>query len=143
MYCTLADIERKRIPTETLIQLTDDDNIGMVIEETVNGCIHDAAVIFDSYMRGRYPLPLSPVPDLAVSIVADLAVYGIYCLRPQFEVPKTVQDRRTTALTLLARIQDGKMPLYDPIVTPPENGSSTVQFSSATPLFTTDTLRHY
>lgn len=142
-YCTLADIEKKRIPTDTLIQLTDDENLGVINEATVAGCIADAQVLFEGYMRGRYPLPLDPVPDLAVSIVADLACYGIYALKPQFEIPETITGRRDTALKLLARIQDGKMPLFDPVVTPPATGGNSVQFTTPQPVFTNETLRNF
>ena len=143
MYCTLTDIEKKRIPTEMLIQLTDADNLNVINEETVNGCINDAQVLFEGYMRGRYPLPLTPVPELAISIVADLACYGIYALQPQFEAPKAIADRRATALTLMARIQDGKMPLYEPVTAPPATGTTSIQYTSPRPVFTEDTLRNF
>lgn len=143
MYCTLADIEKKRIPTDMLITLTDEENLGVINEETVAGCIKDAQVLFEGYMRGRYQLPLNPVPDLAVIIVADLAIYGIYGLKPQFEIPKTITDRHDTALRLLARIQDGKMPLYDPVEAPPAAGNNAVQFTTPKPVFTDDSLRNF
>lgn len=143
-YCTLADIEKKRIPTEMLIQLTDDENLDVININTVNACIHDAEVLFESYMRGRYPLPLDPVPDLAVSIVADLAAYGIYTSKPAWDAPKSIADRRSTALTLMARIQDGKMPLYDPVEPPPTVGTSnSVQFTAPTPVFTKTSLGNF
>ena len=123
MYCTLADIEKKRISTEALIQLTDDENLEVVNETTVNGFISDASVLVDGYLRGRYSLPLNPVPDLAKSITADLTIYGIYASQPQFPVPDAVKERRTTALALLTRIQDGKMPLYEPATAPTANAS--------------------
>jgi len=145
MYCTLADIEKKRIPTSMLIQLTDDDEnpTGEINEETVNGVIKDAQVLFEGYVRGRYPLPLNPVPDMAVTIVADLAAYGMFCLRPTFEVLKTIQDRRDTALNLMARIQDGRMPLYDPPTAPAATGGNAVQFTTPERVFTRDTLRNF
>ncbi|OGU13870.1 MAG: hypothetical protein A2076_13160 [Geobacteraceae bacterium GWC2_53_11] len=143
MYCTLADIEKKRIPTDMLITLTDEENLGVINEETVAGCIHDAQVLFEGYMRGRYQLPLNPVPPLATSIVADLTCFNLYALKPQFEVPKTINDRNDTALRLMARIQDGKMPLYDPVEAPPATGSNSVQFTTPASVFTSDSLRNF
>lgn len=140
-YCTLADIEKKRIPTDLLIQLTDDEQLGVINETTVNGCIDDATVMFEGYVRGRYPVPLNPVPDLATGIVADLAAYGLFCLRPTLDMPKTIQDRRDTALTLMARIQDGKMPLVDPVIAPPATGSNSVYLASPERQFTRNSMK--
>lgn len=140
-YCTLADIEKKRIPTDTLVQLTDESGLDIVDETTVDECIKDATVLVEGYLRGRYSLPLNPVPDLAASIVADLAAYNIYCLKPEFEVPKTIAERRTTALALLARIQDGKMPLNDP-VTAPTGTPAGVSCTSAERIFSRNTMRN-
>ena len=143
MYCALADIEKKRIPTDLLIQLTDEENLGVINEETVNGVIKDAQVLFEGYVRGRYPLPLTPVPDLAVSIVADLAAHGMFSLRPLFDMPKTIQDRRDTALNLMARIQDGKMPLFEPATAPAATGGNVVQTAGPERAFSRDTLRGF
>ncbi|MEI6704140.1 MAG: DUF1320 domain-containing protein [Deltaproteobacteria bacterium] len=138
-YCTLADIEKKRIPTDTLIQLTDDENLAVINEDIVNSCILDANILVEGYLRGRYPLPLDPIPELISIIVADLAVYGLYAIKPQFEVPKTIIERRTTALALLTRIQDGKTKLYDDAVAPVINAAS-VSFSSSERVCSRDLL---
>jgi phage gp36-like protein len=142
-YCVLADIEKKRIPTDTLIQLTDDGNLGVIDEDMVNGCIQDATVLVEGYLRGRYTLPLSPVPDLAVTITADLAVYGIYATKPQFDIPKSVQDRRDTALNLLARIQDGRMPLFDTVPDATPTSNRVVSFSGPERIMSRDTLKDF
>jgi len=137
MYCSITNIEKKRIPTDTLIQLTDDDDRGFVDSRIVNGCISDATVLIDAYLRGRYAVPLDPIPDLATSICADLAIYGLYCLRPSFDIPESVKDRRTTALALLCRIQDGKMKLYEDAPAPP-GARSAVSISGPVRLFNRD-----
>jgi phage gp36-like protein len=140
-YCSLSDIEKKRIPTDLLIQLTDEENLNTINEDTVNGCIDDAQVLFEGYVRGRYPLPLNPVPDLAASIVADLAAYGLFCLCPLFDMPKSIQERRDTALNLMARIQDGKMPLYEPATAPSGTGGNAVHVSGPARIFSRDSMR--
>ena len=144
-YCALTDIEKKRIPTALLIQLTDDDEnpLGVINTTTVAECIADASVQVDSYLVGRYALPLSPLPPIIVSITADLAAYGIYALRPAFDPPKVIQDRRDAALALLARIQDGRMPLYEPVTLPPATGGNAVQFTGPDRLFTRDSMKGF
>lgn len=139
-YCTLADIEKRRIATDTLIQLTDDDNLGVINATTVAGVIQDATILVEGYLRGRYALPLNPVPDLAASITADLAAWGCYALKPQFDIPDAIKDRRNTALALLARIQDGKMKLYEDTTAPASN-TPAASFSGPDRIFSRDKMR--
>ena len=113
LYCTLEDIKKSRVPETRLIQLTDDADTGDVNEEAVNSAISDAGETIDGFLRGRYPLPLNPTPGLIRTIALDLATYGIYGLKVEFELPELVKDRYKTAVALLMRIQDGKMELYE------------------------------
>lgn len=142
-YCSQSDIERKRIPTDTLIQLTDDNGVGEIDAEIVAGACNDATVLVDSYLRGRYPLPLNPIPPIVVTIAADLAAFDLYGLRPQFEIPKTIADRRGTALQLLARIQDGKMPLYDESTQAAVTSTSAPSITGPERLFTRKSMRGF
>jgi len=136
MYATRDDIEKKRIPTDILIELTDDEGLDLVCGKIVDWAIQDASVLFETYIRGRYNLPLNPVPALARTIVADLAAYELFSRRPSMDIPKTIQDRRDSALALLARIQDGKMPLFDST-----SRVETVYATGQERLFTRDKLR--
>lgn len=142
MYCTLADIEQRRIPETTLIQLTDDGNLGIVDTAVVDGALSEAAGLVDGFLRGRYPLPLNPVPDLITTITLDVVTYYLYTRRSEFAAPEAVSDRYKTAQVLLQRIQDGKMILYEEAA-PPAGGPSVVSFSGPERLFTRDTLRGY
>jgi phage gp36-like protein len=142
-YCALADIEKKRIPTDLLIQLTDDTNTGAINEDTVNGCIQDAQVMVEAYLRGRYPLPLDPVPDLAVSITADLAAYNCFALKPECDIPAAVQARRDTAIKMLVLIQTSQMKLYEDSPAPPAKGGPEVSYSAQERQFTRNRMRDY
>ena len=103
-YCTLDDIKSKRIPESTLVDLTDDDNAGVVDEAVVAGTIADADELIDGYLRGRYLLPLAPVPGLINSLSADLAVYHLFGRRAEFEIPKSVSEKNANALKVLDKI---------------------------------------
>ena len=142
-YITIDDIKTNRIPEARLIELTDEQRVGIVDEAKVTGAIDGAAEIFEGFVRGRYPLPLDPVPGIARTINLDLATYAIYGLNPDFEPPKAIADRYTTAMKLLERIQDGKMKLYDdePQVTVETGGGSEVVSANRT--FTRDTLKGF
>lgn len=142
MYCTLADIEQRRIPTAILIQLTDDSNIGAVDAAVVDGAITEAAGMVDGFLRGRYPLPLNPVPDLITTIALDVTTYYLYTRRPEFNAPDAVSDRYKTAQALLQRILDGKMKLYEEAA-PPTGGPTVASFSGPGRLFTRDSMKGY
>ena len=142
-YCTLDDIKTNRIPEETLVMLTDDGNLGVVDTAVVAGAISDADEVIDGFARGRYPLPLNPVPGIVRTWSMDIATYGLYGRRPAFEPPKTVADRYATALKLLEKVQDGKFKLTDdePVIT--VEPVSVGEVLPATRVFTRDNLKGF
>lgn len=142
MYCTQTDIEQRRISTATLIQLTDDADTGAVDAAVVAGAITEAAGTVDGFLRGRYPLPLNPVPEIITTIALDVSVYYLYARKPEFDPPEAVSDRYKSAVALLQRIQDGKMPLYETSA-PPATGPSVVSYSGPERLFSRKTLRGF
>lgn len=144
MYITLDDIKLNRISEAKLIELTDDADLGVVDEGKVNGAIAGAADTINGFCRGRYALPLNPVPDSIVTIALDIATYNIYGLKPEFNVPKTVDDRYVTAMKLLTRVQDGKHKLYDEDVTPVKNMTAGgPSFVATTPVYTDENLKNF
>ena len=63
-YCTRADIG-KAIPELTLIQLSNDDPTAELPNESViEDGVRQAEELVDGYLRGRYDLPLDPVPSV-------------------------------------------------------------------------------
>ena len=63
-YCTRADIGNA-IPELTLIQLSNDDPSAMQPNESViEDGVRQAEELVDGYLRGRYTLPLDPVPTV-------------------------------------------------------------------------------
>ena len=109
MYCTLADLQAVT-PEADLIQLTDDLESGLVNETVVDAVAADAAELIDGYLRGRYTLPLAPVPGIVRQIAVDLTTYRLYCRRMP-TVPDGITARQTNALKLLDAIQKGVLTL--------------------------------
>jgi phage gp36-like protein len=109
-YCTTSDIT-KRIPEETLIQLTDDDDLGVIGQDVVDGAIADSDELIDGYLRGRYVLPLSPEPGIIKAISVNLTVYDLYGRRPAFAVPDDVKERHKVQIKVLEQIQTGRISL--------------------------------
>jgi phage gp36-like protein len=108
MYCTLEDI-KKAIPEDNIVQLTDDKNLGEIDETKVLDAIEYAEQLINGYLRGRYPVPLEPAPELIKRLAVDLAVFQLYCRRFELDMPQSMIDRRKEIIRLLEQIQAGKV----------------------------------
>lgn len=111
MYCTIDDIKKRRINEQSLIQLTDDDNQGVVATSVVDDAIASAQALIDGYLRKRYTLPLASVPEEIKSIAIVIAAYELYGHRPHFETPERIENDYKNALSQLDKIATGRLVL--------------------------------
>lgn len=144
MYCTLTDI-RATVPQNDLVQLTDDSTPAVAVNQVnVDRAITDAGELIDGYLRGRYPLPLSPVPGLINTLAADVAIYRLYARRIKLTPPEGVTERYKNAQKLLEQIQSGKISLGSEglggVATPEIGGP---QFAAPDRVFSRDSLGDY
>ncbi|OLF53798.1 gp436 family protein [Pseudomonas chlororaphis] len=106
-YCTRADIG-KAIPEITLVQLSNDDPAAMEPnEDVIEDGVRQAEELVDGYLRGRYNLPLDPVPTVLRDAVVYLARHWLYQRRPEGALPDAVKDSRKDTIKLLESIRDG------------------------------------
>ncbi|WP_338807137.1 DUF1320 domain-containing protein [Pseudomonas chlororaphis] len=113
-YCTRADIG-KAIPELTLLQLSNDDPAAMSPNESViEDGVRQAEELVDGYLRGRYNLPLDPVPTVLRDAVVYLARHWLYQRRPEGALPDAVKDSRKDTIRLLESIRDGVVTLGMP-----------------------------
>ncbi|KRP97480.1 Mu-like prophage FluMu protein gp36 [Pseudomonas lactis] len=113
-YCTRADIGNA-IPEITLIQLSNDDPAAQQPNENVIGDgVRQAEELVDGYLRGRYNLPLDPVPTVLRDAVVYLARHWLYQRRPEGSMPDPVKDSRKDTIKLLESIRDGVVTLGMP-----------------------------
>ena len=113
-YCTRADIGNA-IPELTLIQLSNDDSAAMSPNENViEDGVRQAEELVDGYLRGRYNLPLDPVPTVLRDAVVYLARHWLYQRRPEGALPDAVKDSRKDTIKLLESIRDGVVTLGMP-----------------------------
>ena len=113
-YCTRADIG-KAIPELTLIQLSNDDPTAELPNESViEDGVRQAEELVDGYLRGRYDLPLDPVPSVLRDAVVYLTRHWLYQRRPEGAIPEAVKDSRKDTLKLLESIRDGVVTLGMP-----------------------------
>lgn len=121
-YCTIDDI-KDHIPESNIIQLTDDEGIGVVNQARVDKAITTADSIIDGHLRGRYSLPLSTVPELIKTIAIDITVYKLYERRFELAMPESMMARYKNALKILEQIQKGLLKLgIEPAETGPGQG---------------------
>lgn len=105
MYITIADL-RSHVPERDLRQLTDDEQMGSVNQDRVDEAIGYASELIDGYLRGRYTLPLSTVPELVKKLAVDLAVYRLFSRRVGL-MAEEVEARYRNAVKLLEQVQRG------------------------------------
>lgn len=102
MYCDLAEL-RTRFGLDEVNQLLDPDGTG-VDEAIAQAEIQTASAVIDSYLSGRYPLPLNVVPAILAGVCADLTRYALY----RNTVPELVKERYQSAIKWLRDVADGK-----------------------------------
>jgi phage gp36-like protein len=113
-YCIRADIGNA-IPELTLIQLSNDDPAARLPNESViEDGVRQAEELVDGYLRGRYNLPLDPVPTVLRDAVVYLARHWLYQRRPEGALPDAVKDSRKDTIKLLESIRDGVVTLGMP-----------------------------
>jgi len=110
-YCTRADLGNA-IPLITLTQLSNDDPAARQPNENViANSVRQAEELVDGYLRGRYQLPLDPVPTVLCDAVLYLARHWLYQRRPEGALPDAVISARKDTLKLLESIRDGVITL--------------------------------
>jgi phage gp36-like protein len=115
MYATLKTLLALQ-PREVLLQLADDNNDGEFrarpqnsAYRNVQAAVKEASGIIDSYISGRYSLPLSaPYPELITQMASHLALCALYDRRRELDVPEGIKDRRDRYMALLKDIRSEK-----------------------------------
>ncbi len=139
MYCTLDDL-KKDFPIERLIELTDRDSepTGGINVAVVDRAIERATDEINRYLRMRYAVPLSPVPQDIRDIACDIA---FYYLRDD-AVEELTKERYEHAIKWLQGVADGR---YDLAVAPAPvlPGSGGVAIKTNDRVFTRASLSGY
>jgi len=121
-YCHLDDI-KQQVPETTLIEITDDNLTEEINTTVINEAIMYSATLIDGYLRGRYTLPLSNVPDLIKILAIDLSIFRLYSRRFHTDMPDSINDKYKNSVKLLEQIQKGTISLgIETAGAPPELG---------------------
>jgi len=108
-YATIADL-RQWIDEATLVQLTDDDDTGLVNEDVVATVLESASIEIDGYLGGRYPLPLATPPAILGKYCVDIAGWLLYVRRDAGAPPHWL-ERYKTAIAFLNKVAAGTLKL--------------------------------
>ena len=103
-YSTKTDI-LEQLEEDVLIQLTDDDDAGVVDEDKVTRAIVDADAEIDSYCGTKYDVPFSTVPVMIRKISVDLSICNLYARRQGS--PEDRKERCDEAISFLKDISKG------------------------------------
>ncbi len=137
-YCLKADLLEK-VDESILIQLTDDDGLGVVADDVVTKAIEDADAEIDGYCGKRYSVPFSTVPGMIKKLSQDIALYNLF----QRRSGATEEKKRDyeNAIRFLRDVSKGAVSLGadDPDGVPAQ--SETPQISSSTRVFSRDNLK--
>ncbi|PHV02791.1 gp436 family protein [Iodobacter sp. BJB302] len=140
-YCTLADLQLA-IPLQTLIALSNDAQPDLsyggtstppqLVMEVVEDRVRQAEEVVDAHLRGRYTLPLLPVPTVIKDLAIKLARHELYARRPEGgDLPDAVVRTYKASMLMLEHIRDGKLTIGIPLTgeAAPEAGEMKVRTS--------------
>lgn len=141
-YSTQLDLEAK-VELSLLVQLTDDNKSGSLNPIFITKAISGADAVINSYLRGKYVVPLSPVPEVINELSSDIALFNLYSRRSAyFELPKSLSDKYKTAISMLKDMRDGKQDLgVEP--PPPPSEAIVAEVSGPGRLFTEDSMKDF
>jgi phage gp36-like protein len=105
-YCTKQDVI-DRFGENELMDLTDRDNMGVIVDSVLDQAISDASAEMDGYLGGRYQLPLVTVPPVLKALCCNIARYKLYDEQASEQVTK----RFDAAIKFLFSVSKGEISL--------------------------------
>lgn len=139
-YCTQTDI-LEQLDEDTIIQLTDDDDVGVVDDAKVTRAIADADAEIDSYCGVRNEVPFSTVPTVIRMASVDMAIYNLYSRRQG--APDTRAKRRDDRIAWLKDVSKGTVSLGENDPDAPPADRHTPQITNEDRVFTRTTLEGF
>ena len=141
-YCTVVDI-KNWVPETYLKQMSDDSDTDSIDEEKINYAIRQASDYIDSYVRGRYTLPLTTIPDQIIDLCVKIAAYHLFKRSLMQIVPESITEDYKDATRILRDIQTGKFSPFDVQTNPTWYVSNKRRFSAGTVTTTTGNWNNY
>lgn len=139
-YCTQSDLA-ERYGAQLLIDLTDrgETATGTVDADAVTRAISEADALIDGYVKGRYTLPFTTVPDPLPKLSREIAIYTLHVYEPNEKITRDYMQ----AIKTLEAIAKGAIILDADGVTPSETGAGGVRVNERTRPFTPDSMKGF
>lgn len=142
MYCNVDDIARA-IGTNMLAEATQANKGSGIDNEVINSVIASQSSYIDSYLHGRYLLPISDSSDLQIfrNICIVLVIDELYSRR-LLELPDSFIMRKKSAISDLEKIARGMILLNTPKYLSSTSSRGYRSISKREQIFTDKTLRN-
>jgi len=141
-YSTVDDI-KKMLPEEIIVQLTDDEASGSLNAARAEEAISQADAEIDSYLGGRYSVPLASAPEIVRKLSVDIAIYNLYS-RLVSEAPAARAERYRAAVRQLEAISAGRASLgVDPAPGASKDGRAETNRAGGENVFTRESLKGF
>ena len=140
-YITQTDLT-EQLSESQLIQLTDDDKLGIVNTDRVSRAIASADAEINGFVATKYTVPIAaPIPALIKGWAVGITVYSLW--RRRQRVPEDVRKAYEDVIARLRDVASGKLTLG---IDPPPAESSQAAVGAVygpTRVFTRDTLEGF
>lgn len=133
VYATAQDMI-DRFEERELVQLTDRHDTGAIDSVVLEGALGDADAKIDSYLVGRYALPLAAVPKPLKLFACDIARYLLHDNHATEQVTKRYDD----AIRFLERVAKGDISIGATAAGTPPAAVDGAQVESAESVFKRD-----
>ena len=108
LYTDLVSM-KNYLPATVLLQVSDDSQTDQIDTEKINFAITQASDLIDSYLQGRYTLPLATVPAMISDICTKLTGYYLYKRVLPETLPDVLVDDYKFSMGILRDIQKGRI----------------------------------
>lgn len=106
LYATLTDLQQ-HMRHDDLVNLTDLSGYNTIDEAVATAACSAASERIDGYLRGRYLVPLNPVPGLIRDLAVRLAIHQLYNNNQALILTDQLQKSHEEDLTLLTKLRKG------------------------------------
>lgn len=130
MYATIEDVIA-RYGDDEIWGMVGDDDSGELKADILDRALSDASEEIDLHLRGRYQLPLIPVPGVLIRICVDIAASLIPANGA--EESELVTERAKTARALLGKIGSGKVALGVAEINSGRTGGDVLTYNESSP----------
>lgn len=103
-YATQSDMAA-RFGEDELIELTDRERAGQIDVTVLESGLADASAEIDSYLAGRYAVPLAQAPRFLAGLCCDIARYRL--CGTGMRTTEEINDRYKNAVRFLEKVASG------------------------------------